>query len=157
MYSLQTINPFLPPSRSCGRVMFLHLSVILFTGGVSATHTPGPEADTPQADTPQADTPQPPAQWMLGYTPPCTVHAGIWSTSGRYTFHWNAFLLFLFAYLSSYEVISEQSLTFRRQISGELSTVNTFSSSTINFKKCLYTTCFDTLDCFTWNILVIFC
>ena len=47
---------------------------------------------------PQADTPaqcmlgySPPAKCMLGYTP-CAVHAGIWSTSGRYVFHWNAFL-----------------------------------------------------------------
>ena len=42
------------PQRSCGKVMFLHLSVILLKGGV---------ADTPRADTP----------WE---TPPCTVHAG---------------------------------------------------------------------------------
>ena len=34
----------------------------------------------------------PPAQCMLGYTPPRTVHAGIRSTSGRYASHWNAFL-----------------------------------------------------------------
>ena len=32
-----------------------------------------------------------PAQCMLRYTP-CTVHAGIQSTSGQYAFHWNAFL-----------------------------------------------------------------
>ena len=36
--------------------------------------------------TPQAGTP--PGR----YTPPATVHAGIRSTSGRYAFHWNAFL-----------------------------------------------------------------
>ena len=60
-----------------------------------------------QVHTPWAGTP--PAQCMLGYTlpcpvharvhpplpPPCTVHAGIWSTSGRYASHWNAFLLIL--------------------------------------------------------------
>ena len=88
--------------------MFLHLSVILFTGWVSAPvqagkhppgiHLPGqtpswadtPWVDTPWADTPWADTPsidtilgrhplgrQPPAQCMLGYTPPCPVHAEI--------------------------------------------------------------------------------
>ena len=34
----------------------------------------------------------PPAQCMLGYTPCCPVHAGIWSTSGRYASNWNAFL-----------------------------------------------------------------
>ena len=44
------------PQRSCGKVMFLHLSVILFC------HTPPGR--------------HPPAQCMLGYTP-CTVHAGI--------------------------------------------------------------------------------
>ena len=44
---------------------------------------------------PKADTPlgrHPPAQCMLEYTPPCTVHAGIWSTSRRYASYWNAFL-----------------------------------------------------------------
>ena len=47
--------------------MFLHLSVILFTEGVSATHTHTQEDTTP---TPQADTPPDrhlPAQCMLGY------------------------------------------------------------------------------------------
>ena len=44
--------------------------------------TPSPWTDTPhQADTPLwADTPSgqtPPAQCMLGYTPPCPAHAGI--------------------------------------------------------------------------------
>ena len=84
--------------------MFLHLSVILFTGGclpqvggVSATHL---WADTPWADTPGRPPAQcmlgytPPAQCMLGYTHPCPMHAGIRSTSGRYAYYWNAFLLF---------------------------------------------------------------
>ena len=39
--------------------------------------------------TPWADTPLPSACWD---TPPRTVHAGIRSTSGRYSSHWNAFL-----------------------------------------------------------------
>ena len=34
------------PQSSCGKVMFLHLSVILFTGGVSARHPPR-QAPTP--------------------------------------------------------------------------------------------------------------
>ena len=63
--------------------MFLHLSVILFTGGC----LPSACWDTPP-----------------GQTPPCPVHAGIhtslpsacWDTHGycceRYTFYWNAFL-----------------------------------------------------------------
>ena len=67
------------PQWSCGKVMFLHLSVILFTGGGCAQggalpYPPGQipaKADTP---TPWADTP----------SPSCTVHAGIRSTSGRY-------------------------------------------------------------------------
>ena len=42
-----------------------------------------PWADTPWVDTPWADTPS------------CAVHAGMWSTSGRYASHWNAFLLIL--------------------------------------------------------------
>ena len=29
--------------------------------------------------------------------PPCPVHAGIRSTSGRYAFHWNAFLLIMWS------------------------------------------------------------
>ena len=81
-------------NRSCGRVMFLHLSVILSAGGVCPsacwdTHPPGQpplEADTPGKQTPprkqttpgkqappgkqtppwEADIP--PAQCMLGYT-----------------------------------------------------------------------------------------
>ena len=45
------------PQRSCGKVMFLHLSVILFTGWVSAPVHAGIH---------------PP-----GRHPPCPVHAGI--------------------------------------------------------------------------------
>ena len=56
--------------------------------------TDTPQADTPQADTPQADTPQ--------ADPPCTVHAGIWSKSGQYISHWNAFLFDL----HSHEVLN---------------------------------------------------
>ena len=35
----------------------------------------------------------PPRQTPPGQTPPCPVHAGIRSTSGRYASHWNAFLV----------------------------------------------------------------
>ena len=81
------------PQRSCGKVMFLHLSVILSTGGGrgSATHTPWadtplgrhplPPGQTPSLgrhpwpDTPWAYIPlvthppgqKPPGQCMLGY------------------------------------------------------------------------------------------
>ena len=96
------------PQRSCGKVMFLHLSVILSTGWVSAIpsgQTP-PWAHPPGTHTLGTHSPgkQPPAQCMLGYTttlpsacwdtPPCPVHAGIRSTSGRYASYWNAFLFY---------------------------------------------------------------
>ena len=75
------------PQRSCGKVMFLHLSVILFTGGL-----PYPSGQTPLADTlPGADTPLGRHPWTD--TSPCTVHDGIRSTSGRYASFWNAILL----------------------------------------------------------------
>ena len=87
---------FYRPQRNCGKVMFLHLSVILFTGGVSAQgwYLPGGVwADTPPGiqtllgrhPLPSAcwDTHplpsvcwdiHPPTQCMLGYTPAqCTL------------------------------------------------------------------------------------
>ena len=88
--------------RSCGKVMVLHLSVILFTGRVSAQvegACPGEVWQTPLPPGPEADTPS------------CPVHAGIHtplpsaclitplpaqcirSTSGRYESYWNTFLL----------------------------------------------------------------
>ena len=100
------------PQRSCGKVMFLHLSVILFTGGVSAPvhagihiplgrHPPG--RHPPPAQCMLGYTPPPPAQCILGYTSPCPVHAGIhplpsacWDIHGyccgQYAPYWNAFL-----------------------------------------------------------------
>ena len=60
------------PQRSCGKVMFLHLSVILFTGDGAPVHagiyTPPLQADTPLGRHPLGQTP--PDQYMLGYTPP---------------------------------------------------------------------------------------
>ena len=72
------------------KVLFLHLSVILFTGGVSAT---SPRAYTPQTTPLSGQTPPPPGQtpplgrppWQTPpwpvlagiHTPPCPVHAGI--------------------------------------------------------------------------------
>ena len=85
------------PQRSCGKVMFLHLSVILFTGG-SATpsgQTPRPSGGHPLRQTPPGQTSPrktSPGQTTPGQTPPCPVHAGIRSTSG-YAFYWNVFLL----------------------------------------------------------------
>ena len=50
--------------------MFLHLSVILFTGGVSARHHP--LADTPWTDTPGRHPPQVDTPWAE--TPPRSRH-----------------------------------------------------------------------------------
>ena len=62
--------------RSFGKVMFLHLSVILFTGGLSVSvhagiHPPGRHQTPLLADTPH------PGKHPPGQTPPCPVHAGI--------------------------------------------------------------------------------
>ena len=77
--------------------MFLHLSVILFTGVVCPSADTPPGQTLPWADTPWADThlwadtlpgqtpslgrhlpgQTPPTQCMLGYIPPSPVHAGI--------------------------------------------------------------------------------
>ena len=68
------------PQRSCGKVMFLHLSVILSTGGgVSASvhagiHTP-PWQTPSWADTPQADNTHTPGQTSPRQTTPPTVTA----------------------------------------------------------------------------------
>ena len=73
------------PQTKCAKVMFLHLSIILFTGGSTSVHagihppdqTP-PEADTPSADTPAGITPPLPEQTppRSKQPPPCAMHAG---------------------------------------------------------------------------------
>ena len=76
------------PQRSWGKVMFLHVSVILFTGGgrscLSAcweTRPPTPGSrHPPRADTPQ-EHPLRSACWEIR------------PTSGRYASYWNAYLL----------------------------------------------------------------
>ena len=70
------------------QVMFLHVSVILFTGGVCPSacwDTPRPGADTPRQT--------PPGQTHTLGTPLCSAYWEIRSTSGRYASHWNEFLL----------------------------------------------------------------
>ena len=56
-----------------------------------------PLADTPLAGTPPCrytPTGTPPSRYTPSrYPPPPAIHAGIWSTSGRYASYWNAFLL----------------------------------------------------------------
>ena len=69
-------------------LMFLHLSVILFTGGVLSY---------PWGRHPPLGRHPPRQKPLLGRHPPgkhplCTVHAGIWSTSGRYASYWSAIL-----------------------------------------------------------------
>ena len=101
------ICALLPPANEVwGKVIFLHLSVILFTGGeylgrytpqqvhplgrctLGQVHPLG--RYTPQAGTPHwAGTPP----WVG--TPPRQVHPPIrMSMRGRYASYWNAFLLF---------------------------------------------------------------
>ena len=79
------------------KVIVLHLSVILFTGGACLRQTPQVRHHPPQfrhppgADiTPRSDT------HISGLsTPPSgEANSGIWSTSGRYASYWNAFLFF---------------------------------------------------------------
>ena len=65
------------PQHSCGKVMFLHMSVILSTGRWQADTLPNRQTHPRQADTPWADTPPPPRD----------DHC-----SGRYASYWNAFL-----------------------------------------------------------------
>ena len=91
---------FYRPQRSWGKVMFFHVSVILFTGGrdlphcmLGYTHTLGPEAGTPlpprtrgRTPHPQEQTPPPPGSRPLPdqapprsrppWDPPSAVHAG---------------------------------------------------------------------------------
>ena len=85
----------------CFMVMFSQVSVCPRGGACSIacwdTHpqprdqrqTP-PWADTPWAETPWVNTPL--DRHPHRQRPPCSVHSGIRSTSGRYASHWNAFL-----------------------------------------------------------------
>ena len=68
------------------KVIFLHLSVILFTGGGSASVRPG--KPPPWEAHPQEAHPP-------GSTPPPEADSGIRSMSGRYASYWNAFYRWL--------------------------------------------------------------
>ena len=77
--------------------MFLHVSVILFTGGVSG-QTPLPRADTPSP----GQTPPPPWSRHTPQTrhlspdqtpPPWSACWEIWATREQYASYWNAILL----------------------------------------------------------------
>ena len=73
------------PQRSWAKVMFLQASVILSTGGVSASEHPWIHPPT------HSRPHHPPI-----HPPPREADSGIRSTSGRYASYWNAFLLVLF-------------------------------------------------------------
>ena len=82
-----------PANEVWGKVIFLHLSVILFKGGVPGQVPPGKY--TPLAGTPPGRyTPQQVHPQQVPPPGPAT-HAGIRSTSGRYASYWNAFLFLL--------------------------------------------------------------
>ena len=91
---------FTARQRSLRRLCFYTcLSVILFTGRGVPGQVPSPHwgqvhppGRYPLAGTPPGRYTLPPQIHPPGGTPPATVHAGIWSTSGRYASHWNAFL-----------------------------------------------------------------
>ena len=98
--------------------MFLHLSVILFTEGVSASGPGGLSATPGQTQPPPGQTPPCPVYTPLPSAcwdtpcPPCAMHAGIRSTSGWYTSYCNADLfLFNFSLFNSIKM----SLYYRPQ------------------------------------------
>ena len=102
------INLLLPPTNEVwGKVIFLHLSVILFTRGSTREGTALDRYTLLWVGTPLgrytayqvhplAGTPPrqvPPGRYPPGQVHPLpTVHAGIWSTSGQYASYWNEFL-----------------------------------------------------------------
>ena len=80
LYHFEECKYFYRPQRSCDKVMFLHLSVILFTGGGCLPPQPPGKTppSTPGQTLPPGQTPQqtPPAQCMLGYIPPAQCMLG---------------------------------------------------------------------------------
>ena len=97
------------PQRGCGKVMFLHVSVILFTGGrqvpvreTSPDRAPPPDTAPLDRDSPLGQIPpdrEPPRQRTLPDRDPLWTETP-WTetlprtvTSGRYASYWNAFLL----------------------------------------------------------------
>ena len=72
------------PQRSWGKVMFLHVSVILFTGGSAPLHA---WVHPPLEQTPSGTRQHPPHPH-----PQRSACGEIWATSGRYASYWNAIL-----------------------------------------------------------------
>ena len=99
------------PHRSCGKVMFSQASVILFigegacipacTGQTPLCHSmlgyppPRPVYVVIHHPASAAGIHTPPAQEMLGCTPPGS------HCSGRYVSYWNAFLFFTVTYIAA--------------------------------------------------------
>ena len=73
------------------KVIFLHLSVILFTGGGFCLNACWDTSPPDQAD-PLEQTPPPGADTPLGADTPPEAYSSIRSTSGWYASYWNAFL-----------------------------------------------------------------
>ena len=91
----------LPTNEVWGKVIFLHLSVILFTGGICLSTcwdapSPGPGRHPPRTiQTPpqdQTDTPPGPGR----HPHQCRACWEIRSTRGWYASYWNAFLFHLY-------------------------------------------------------------
>ena len=84
---VETKNVITGRNEVVAKVMFLHVSVILLTGGVSG-ETPPPRD---QGEPPPRTKETPPAP---GRHPPPRreEHCSIRSMSGRYASYWNAFL-----------------------------------------------------------------
>ena len=80
------------------KVIFLHLFVILFTGGVwqgePPRHGDPPGPDPPTMENPPAWRTPPGMETPPDQTPPPPreAYSGIRSTIGRYASYWNAFL-----------------------------------------------------------------
>ena len=91
------------------KVIFLHLSVILFTGGEHVWGRP-PRSRSPLGQTPLGQTP-PWVRHPPGQIPPQVRHtprgadSGIQSTSGRYASYWNAFLLRILFTLPNHDTV----------------------------------------------------
>ena len=95
------------PQTKFSKVMFLHVSVCPQGGGVClwswwVWQTPPGQTPLgksplgrPPGQTPLSPGRHPPGQMPTGRHSYYAVHAGMWSTSGRYASHWNAFLFYI--------------------------------------------------------------
>ena len=92
-----------PANKVWGKVIFLHLSVILFTGDVSASVHAGvhpPRGDPPGRHMhPQGRHHEDPPRKTPGRAPRNSGCWEMWATSGRYSSYWNAFLFCLISHV----------------------------------------------------------